>query len=322
VLKNYVLEVGKAPGINPNIVLAGASTDRLTWRKAYADNAVVFYFADDGAQAEWGVGTLHYGPPDSISRDTIVGNTIGNNNTSRLNFAQDLQLYNEIPGERLAYINGNVLWAPGASLDPHAGGVPIGASMDFWGTVAPTGWQFLDGRWLGRVQYAMLFAVLSTTYGAADGSQFFALPDCQGSTTYGKNIPAPGGYASNFALGPWQNTQMGGVIGDWRLHQHSHTPTVTDGQHSHGLNDPGHNHTYRHTDFVNGTNFVPGSGYTQVDSVFTTTDGLNVPNVTRMSMNASSANISVAISTSGAGIYQNVSPGVICNKIIFSGPVP
>jgi len=319
VLKNYVLEVGKAPGINPNIVLAGASIDRLTWRKAYADNSAVFYFADDGAQAEWGVGTLHYGPPDSISRDTVVGNTIGNNNTNRLNFAQDLQLYNEIPGERLAYINGNVLWAPSAALDPHAGGVPIGASMDYWGVAAPTGWVFCDGRWLGRVQYAMLFAVLSTTYGSADGANFFALPDVQGQTTYGSNNPSGSGAVST-RLGPWQTSPVGTAIGDWQLHLHSHTLTLADGQHSHPLFDPGHTHTYLHTDFQAGGNFVAGAGYAQFDTVKTTTNG--IPQATGVFMGATSANITGSLSTAGTGNWQNVSPGKICHKILFAGPVP
>src|SRR5678809_277919 len=109
---NYVLENANAPGSNLNVLLAGAPIDRITWRSAYADNSPAFYFIDDGAQAEWGVGTVHWGTPNTISRDTVVGNTAGT--TGRLNFAGAVQVYNEIPGQRLAYINGNVLWAPTA----------------------------------------------------------------------------------------------------------------------------------------------------------------------------------------------------------------
>jgi len=307
VIKNYVLESANAPGTNLNIVLAGAGIDRLRWRQAYTDLAPAFYFCDDGAQAEWGVCTVHLGTPDFISRDTVIGNTLAN--TNRLNFTGACQVYNEIPGERLAFVNNGILTVPNARLDTHAGGVPIGASMDYWGVAAPTGWVFCDGRWLGRVQYAQLFAVLGTTYGAADGASFFALPDVQGQTTYGSNNPSGSGFSSS-RLGPsWSTLPVGTAIGDWQLHQHSHTPTVTDGQHSHPLFDPGHTHTYRHTDFVSGTNFVPGSGFTQVDTIRQTADG--TPQATGVFMGATVADRK---STRLNSSHANISYAVFCLK--------
>lgn len=316
-IKNYVIESANAPGTNLNIVLSGAGIDRLRWRQAYTDLAPAFYFCDDGAQAEWGVCTVHLGTPDFISRDTVIGNTAAN--TNRLNFTGACQVYNEIPGDRMPFINNGILTVPNGRLDTHAGGVPIGASMDYWGVAAPTGWVFCDGRWLGRVQYAQLFAVLGTTYGAADGASFFALPDVQGQTTYGSNNPSGSGLPST-RLGPWQTSPVGTAIGDWQLHLHSHTLTLTDGQHSHPLFDPGHTHTYLHTDFVSGTNFVAGSGYQQTDTIRVTANG--TPQQTGVFMGATVANITGSLSTSGAGNWQNVSPGKICHKILFAGPVP
>jgi len=345
---NYVLENANAPrtGI---IQLAGAPLDRMPFFRAYVDGAQLFYFIDDGAQSEWGVGTMHYGAPNTISRDTVIGNTATDQKDpnlpkNKLNFAGAVQVYNEIPGQRLAYINGNVLWAPTAHLDSHAGGVPIGASMDYWGAAAPNGWVFCDGRWLSRTTYALLFSVIGTTYGAADGAGYFAVPDCQGGITYGKNIPAPGGYTNNFRLGPWQNAALGESVGDWRLDNHSHTVTVSEnsGQgHSHGLTvlphthvlaPTGHLHSYRHTGLGAGPGLAAGGDYNLIDQMITTNDGIGegIPNFTgtgssgvAISMGASLAGISVQVASAGTGIgYQNVSPGLICNKILYAGPIP
>ena len=41
----------------------------------------------------------------------------------------------------------------------------------------PEGWSLCDGRGVRRNQYANLFAVIGTTYGAADGNLNFNLPD-------------------------------------------------------------------------------------------------------------------------------------------------
>lgn len=56
-------------------------------------------------------------------------------------------------------------------------GVPIGCGYDYFGTVAPNGYMFADGREISRTEYAELFAIIGTTYGSGNGSTTFNLPD-------------------------------------------------------------------------------------------------------------------------------------------------
>ena len=55
-----------------------------------------------------------------------------------------------------------------------------------WGkTTAPAGYVLCDGAAISRTDYADLFGVISTTYGAGNGSTTFNVPDLQGKTPQG-----------------------------------------------------------------------------------------------------------------------------------------
>lgn len=56
-------------------------------------------------------------------------------------------------------------------------GLPVGSGCDYFGTTAPEGYLFADGSAISRTEYAELFEVLGTVYGAGDGSTTFNLPD-------------------------------------------------------------------------------------------------------------------------------------------------
>ena len=61
--------------------------------------------------------------------------------------------------------------------------------MPFAMNSAPAGWVAADGSAVNRVgTYAALFAAISTTYGAGDGSTTFALPDLRGYFVRGSGI--------------------------------------------------------------------------------------------------------------------------------------
>jgi microcystin-dependent protein len=62
---------------------------------------------------------------------------------------------------------------------------PAGTMDLYAGSTAPTGWLLAYGQAVSRSTYADLFAVLSTTYGAGDGSTTFALPDMRGRVPAG-----------------------------------------------------------------------------------------------------------------------------------------
>lgn len=66
----------------------------------------------------------------------------------------------------------------------------VGAVVAFAGMVTPQGWLLCDGSAVSRTDYATLYAVIGTTYGAGDGSTTFNLPNLvdkfvEGSATAG-----------------------------------------------------------------------------------------------------------------------------------------
>lgn len=74
--------------------------------------------------------------------------------------------YNSATGE-LERIAGGTLYAD----------APIGSIQAYGGTTAPSGWLLCDGQAVSRIEYAELFAAISTAFGAGDGSTTFNVPD-------------------------------------------------------------------------------------------------------------------------------------------------
>lgn len=66
--------------------------------------------------------------------------------------------------------------------------VPVGGMMDFIGTTAPNSAFVLPyGQAISRTTYSVLFAMVSTTFGAGDGSTTFNVPDLRGRVVAGKD---------------------------------------------------------------------------------------------------------------------------------------
>ena len=55
--------------------------------------------------------------------------------------------------------------------------VPVGSIYWYASTTIPDGFLLCDGSNIGRTDYASLFAVIGTVFGAGDGSTTFSLPD-------------------------------------------------------------------------------------------------------------------------------------------------
>jgi microcystin-dependent protein len=84
--------------------------------------------------------------------------------------------------------------------------VPLAASIDFWGSVAPNSlFAFPFGQAVSRTTYATLFAIMGTTYGTGDGSTTFNIPDLRGRVVAG--VDNMGGAAAG------RLTSAGGVTG-------------------------------------------------------------------------------------------------------------
>lgn len=109
----------------------------------------------------------------------------------------------------------------------------------FAGSTIPTGWLLCDGSAVSRTDYAALYAVIGTTYGAGNGSTTFNLPNLQdkfvqGSSTSGSvkeaglpNITGQIGFRAfeddnlmtTNSLTPkaFASTQGNGATFDWKI---------------------------------------------------------------------------------------------------------
>lgn len=66
--------------------------------------------------------------------------------------------------------------------------IPLGGSLDFWGTTAPnSSFALMYGQAISRSTYATLFTLFSTTFGVGDGSTTFNIPDLRGRVVAGKD---------------------------------------------------------------------------------------------------------------------------------------
>jgi len=114
--------------------------------------------------------------------------------------------------------------------------VPAGALMPYAGTAAPAGYLLCDGTAVSRTTYADLFAVVSTTYGAGNGTTTFNVPDLRQKFPMGKAASGTG-------------STLGGTGGSKDAIAVSHPHGFTDpghnhiqDQHGHGVTDAGHKH--------------------------------------------------------------------------------
>ena len=200
---------------------------------------------------------------------------------------------------------------------------PAGLVAPYAGSSAPAGYLLCDGTAVSRTTYATLFAVVSTTYGAGDGSTTFNIPDLKGRVIAGKEATATRLTAGLSAI---TSTTLGATGGNEALHTHTHAPTVTATQPAHSHTQPVHYHStpdHNHglvASYSSGTSggtFRQGAGFSAFDQVATGGGGTTGwggndwtdPATPAITVSASNAN-------TGAGGSQNVQPTIILNYII------
>src|SRR6266853_2923516 len=122
-------------------------------------------------------------------------------------------------------------------------GIPAGSVVDFAGASTPPGWLLCFGQSLLRAQYPTLFNAIGTTYGAVDGTHF-TIPDYRGRLTAGKDDM--GGSAANRigVVVTDSGTIVGATLGSSGGSSRHTQATGEVGQHSHGITDPQHTHSY------------------------------------------------------------------------------
>ena len=87
--------------------------------------------------------------------------------------------------------------------------VPVGTILPYGGAAAPTGYLLCTGTSYLRADYADLFAVIGTSFGAADGTHF-NVPDLRGQFLRGKD----GGAGVDPNAGTRTALKTGGATGD------------------------------------------------------------------------------------------------------------
>lgn len=130
-LADLVLETVNAPGTGA-FTLGGAPDGRQTFADAFPSGGDVFYYAADGVQSEWGIGTLTVGSPNVLVRKTVIGNLFGT--TAALNFTANVTVYSEVPAKNTSFLD-------------EGGQLPVSSTPDFNRDVALSA-RVADGRYL------------------------------------------------------------------------------------------------------------------------------------------------------------------------------
>lgn len=93
---------------------------------------------------------------------------------------------------------------------------PLGTINAFGGSVAPDGWLMCQGQALSRTEYADLFAVVGTAFGAGDGSTTFNIPDFRGEFLRGAGTNSHTSEGDGGAVGEHQKgtTVVASIMGN------------------------------------------------------------------------------------------------------------
>jgi microcystin-dependent protein len=109
-------------------------------------------------------------------------------------------------------------------------GIPTGTITPWSQASAPTGFLECDGAAVSRSTYAALFAVISTTYGAGDGSTTFNLPDLTDKVAVHKsntkNFASTGGANTVTPTGNVAGSTANATLSTAQLASHSHDVSI------------------------------------------------------------------------------------------------
>lgn len=180
---------------------------------------------------------------------------------------------------RIVALEGGQLFVPPGLIIPHGS------------TVAPAGYLNCDGSAINRVTYASLFAIIGTTYNiGGEAGTDFRVPNLCGR--------APIGVGTGSGLTARALADSGG--------EESHALSTAEiPAHAHGVNDPGHTHTW--------PNVIPNTagGNTFVGII---SENLSIT-VSNLANQNSATGVSVNNSGSGTA-HNNMQPSCVTNFII------
>ena len=109
-------------------------------------------------------------------------------------------------------------------------GIPTGVIIPWSDTAVPSGFLECNGAAVSRTTYATLFAVVSTTYGAGNGSTTFNLPDLKDNVPLGRSnsaaLASSGGANTVTATGNVGGSTANATLATAQLASHSHSWNV------------------------------------------------------------------------------------------------
>ena len=128
--------------------------------------------------------------PTSVSSFTVNSLTATSVSTSVLNASKistSTVSATTIHTTSISAVSGRFSGTVCASSFVGAGLLPTGMISPYAGTSAPSGFLLCFGQAVSRSTYSDLFAVVSATYGAGDGSSTFNIPDLRGRVIAGQD---------------------------------------------------------------------------------------------------------------------------------------
>jgi microcystin-dependent protein len=185
--------------------------------------------------------------PHATNGATVTLNVDGLGNKP-LRFGPSLDLQSGVLIQGTPYVvsynnSDGAFYLQGGFANPY--GIPLGGLMPYIGLSAPNSAFVLPfGQAISRTTYATLFSLISTTFGAGDGSTTFNVPDLRGRGVFGQdNMGGSAAGRITVAGGNFDGTVLGNTGG-----AQNHTLTTAEMPvHSHGVTDPSHAHSYNTT---------------------------------------------------------------------------
>ena len=205
--------------------------------------------------------------------------------------------------------------------------LPVGAGCDYYGATAPNGFMFADGSAISRTEYAELFAIIGTVYGAGDGSTTFNLPDKRSRVSVMVN-PSDTNFASlgkKLGASTTSYTPSGTVGGtsitkaqlpSYTLYSAAHTHTQNAHRH-YGLYWPGGKHITLNGGSVTNTLNLGYGNNTQNNSQIYTGSATATNQNTTITVNSGGSGQTHTHSLTGtAANISTIQSTLVCNYII------
>lgn len=216
-------------------------------------------------------------------------------------------------------VNGSLVGIIGTTGFQNTGGiyigVPVGIISPYAGSSAPTGWLFCNGASLLRASYPALFAVLSTTYGAADGTHF-NVPDMRNFVPIGQDNMGGAG-----TRGLLTSTYFGtdpAVIANTGGSQATTLAAANLPNHTHALGGSTGGQSADHSHNISFGSVNAGYGAGGFSTVLTSGSSFSTGGTSNDHSHALPANTG---NNNGGGNtpISRVAPGIIVPYIIFAG---